>query len=242
MTLTEMLAQLLEVEIGDLVEVEVLDGASRIVEVPVTAIAQGYMGLSAFMNIDEVNRLNREAAVITGVHLSIDDGDREALLSRLKEIPSASFIALQKVSLEKFKETIAENIGISTAVYTGLAMIIAFGVVYNAARISLSERGRELASLRVLGFTRGEVSTILLAELAILTLLAQPVGWLLGYLFAAGMVQGFESELYRIPFVIAPKTFAFASLVVAAAAVVSALLVRGRIDRLDMIEVLKTRE
>ena len=241
-TLTEMLAQLLEAEIGDLVEVEVLDGASRIVEVPVTAIAQGYMGLSAFMNIDEVNRLNREAAVITGVHLSIDDGDREALLSRLKEIPSASFIALQKVSLEKFKETIAENIGISTAVYTGLAMIIAFGVVYNAARISLSERGRELASLRVLGFTRGEVSTILLAELAILTLLAQPVGWLLGYLFAAGMVQGFESELYRIPFVIAPKTFAFASLVVAGAAVISALLVRRRIDRLDMIEVLKTRE
>lgn len=241
-TLTEMLAELLEVDIGDVIEIEVLDGASRIVKVPVTAIAQGYMGLSAYMNLDEVNRLNREATVITGVHLSIDAGERDALLSRLKEIPSASFIALQKVSLEKFKETIAENIGISTFVYTALAMIIAFGVVYNAARISLSERGRELASLRVLGFTRGEVSTILLAELAILTLLAQPVGWLLGYAFAALMVQGFESELYRIPFIIAPKTFANASLVVVLAAVISALLVRRRIDNLDMIEVLKTRE
>jgi putative ABC transport system permease protein len=123
-----------------------------------------------------------------------------------------------------------------------LAGIIAFGVVYNFARISLSEQGRELASLRVLGFTRGEVSAILYGEIAAVALLAQPLGWLIGTGFAVAVVEGFDSELYRIPLVIGPEVYARASLIVLGAALASALLVRGRIARLDMIEVLKTRE
>jgi putative ABC transport system permease protein len=114
--------------------------------------------------------------------------------------------------------------------------------VYNFARISLSEQGREMASLRVLGFTRREVSLLLLVEIAAVTLLAQPLGWLLGYGIAFGMVKGFSSELFSMPFVVTPGVYAQASLVVAAAALFSALVVRRRIDRLDMIAVLKTRE
>ena len=143
---------------------------------------------------------------------------------------------------DSFRETLAQNILIMVSVYVGLAAIIGFGVVYNFARISLSEQAREMASLRVLGFTRAEVSALLLGELAVIVLVAQPLGWLIGHGFAWAMVEGFTSELYRVPFVINRDVYAYASIVVLAAAAVSAILVRRRIDRLDMIKVLKTRE
>jgi putative ABC transport system permease protein len=120
--------------------------------------------------------------------------------------------------------------------------VIAFGVVYNAARISLSERSRELASLRVLGFTRAEISLILLGELAVMLLIAVPAGLLLGYGLAALTVRAFDTELYRFPLVISARTFAFAAATTIAAALVSGLVVRRKLDRLDLVAVLKTRE
>jgi putative ABC transport system permease protein len=164
------------------------------------------------------------------------------LFRRLKATPVANFIALQRASLQKFRETLAENLLFMVTIYVSLGMIIAFGVVYNFARISLSEQGRELASLRVLGFHKGEVSAILLSELAVLTIVAQPLGWAIGYFFAWAMVQGFASELYRVPLVVNRSVYAWATVIVFASALISALVVRRRIDRLDLIEVLKTRE
>ncbi|MEO1200613.1 MAG: FtsX-like permease family protein, partial [Pseudomonadota bacterium] len=242
LTLSEALARLLDVERGDLVEIELLEGRRRIVSAPVTEIVQGYLGLSAFMNIEALNELNFEGPVVSGVHLAIDPAENDALMAELKETPAARFIALQKVSLQKFQETLAQTMLIGISVYMILAGIIAFGVVYNAARISLSERGRELASLCVLGFTRAEVSRVLLIELAVLTIVAQPIGWVIGYGMAKGLALGFESDLYRMPFVVAPHTYAIASLVVVVAALVSAMMVQSRVNQLDMIEVLKTRE
>lgn len=240
--LSDALAGILDAKVGDLVEVELLERGRRRVDLPVTAIVEGYLGLMAYMDLDATNRLMREPPVISGVHISFDALQREHLFRRLKDTPVASFIALQRVSLQKFRETIAENLFIMVTTYVSLAVVIAFGVVYNFARISLSEQGREIASLRVLGFTKGEVSAILLTELAVLTLLAQPVGWALGYLLAFATVFAFESELYRIPLIVEPYVYASASLLVIAAALVSGLVVRRRIDRLDLIEVLKTRE
>ena len=153
-----------------------------------------------------------------------------------------SFVAIQRAALQRFRDTLAQNITIMITVYASLAAIIAFGVIYNLARISLSERGREMASLRVLGFTRHEVSGLLLGELAVVVLIAQPMGWLIGYGFAWAMVNGFTTELYRVPLIVNRSVYAYASLIVLAAAAVSAFVVRRRIDRLDMIEVLKTRE
>ena len=129
-----------------------------------------------------------------------------------------------------------------TTVYIVLSVIVAFGVVYNSARIQLSERARELASLRVFGFTRREVSQVLQVELAIMVLVAHPLGWLLGYLFSWAVVTSTESDLFRIPLIVEPSTFAKASLVVLAAALVSALVVHRRVRNLDIISVLKTRE
>lgn len=240
--LSRALAAILQVRAGDHVIVEVMEGSRRKLDVPVTAIAEGYLGLQAFMDLDALNRLMREPAIISGVHITIDDTQEATLFAELKETPAASFIALLKVSVSKFRETIAQNIYTMITVYAALAAIVAFGVVYNFARISLSEQGREMASLRVLGFTRGEVSSLLLGELAVIVLVAQPVGWAMGYGISLAMVKAFSSELYSVPFIIGREVYAYASLIVVSAAIASGFIVRRRIDRLDMIAVLKTRE
>ena len=236
------LAEILGVRTGDAVDVELLEGDRRRLQLPVAAIVESYLGLAANMEIGALNRALGEGDMISGVNVAVDAAREDALFAALKRTPETSFIALQKVALQKFRDTLAENITIMITVFVGLAGIIAFGVVYNFARISLSEQGRELASLRVLGFTRGEVSGLMLAELAAVVLIAQPLGWFLGYLFAAAMVRGYSTELYRVPFFIGREVYAWSSLIVIAAAIASGLVVRRRIDRLDMIAVLKTRE
>lgn len=241
-TLSEKLAQLLDVKRGELVRVKVLEGRRRIVTVPVTEIIQGYIGLQAFMQLSALNVLMDEGRMISGAYVSLDKARQGLFFQTIKNTPRIKSVALQKVSLAKFRDTIAENITIMTLVYTVLGVLIAFGVVYNSARIQLSERGREFASLRVLGFTKTEVSKVLLSELAILVAIAIPLGWLLGAGAAWATIQGFDNELYRIPLIIENGTYARAALVVIGAAIVSALIVRRRIDKLDLIEVLKARE
>lgn len=240
--ISQHVARLLDLRIGDLPEVELLEKDRRIVRVPVTAIVQNYVGLAVYMHGAALDRLLGDGPRLSGVHASVDAARMGDLYAAVKRTPAIATIALQGISRERFRETIGENITVMTTVYVMLAVIITFGVVYNSARIQLSERARELASLRVLGFTRAEVSSVLMIELAVIVALAQPMGWLLGYLFAWAVVTGFESDLFRIPFVVDASTYATASLVVLSVAVVSALVVRSRIDRLDLIRVLKTRE
>lgn len=241
-SLSEMLAGILKASIGDRIEIELLEGDRRTIELPVTGIITGYLGLMAYMEIDAASGMLREADRISGVHIRFDNLQREELFAQLKQLPKASFIALQRVSLRKFRETLEQNLLTMVTIYVSLASVIAIGVVYNFARISLSEQGREMASLRVLGFTRAEVSGLLILELAIVVLLAQPLGWLIGYGFAMAMVAGFQNELYRVPLVVARQAYGYASVVVIAAALISALVVRRRIDNLNLVEVLKTRE
>ena len=180
--------------------------------------------------------------MITGLNLMIDAEQDAAFYAAAKSAPKTELITVTALSLERFRETLAENMTVMITVYVTLATIIAVGVVYNFSRIALSEQGRELASLRVLGFTNREVAGVLFAELAAVVLLAQPVGWLIGYSIALAMVAAFSSDIYRVPLVMGREVFATASLIVLAAALVSAFAIRGRINNLDMIEVLKTRE
>jgi len=240
--LSERVASLLHLRIGDLAEVELLEKAHQVVRVPVTSIVQSYVGLAVYMRAEALDGLVGGGPRISGVRVAIDSARLGDLYTAIKQTPVIASIALQGISRQRFRETIGENITIMTSVYTALAVIIAFGVVYNSARIQLSERARELAGLRVLGFTRSEVSSVLLIELASIVALAQPLGWILGYLFSWSVVRGFESDLFRIPFVVNRSTFALASLVVLAVATLSALIVRRRIDSLDLVRVLKTRD
>jgi putative ABC transport system permease protein len=242
LALSEKLAEILGVEVGQTVRVEVKAGRRRQFDLPVTAIVQGYLGLGAYTEIERLNAALGDGRAVSGANLLVD-GSRVADLHRtLKALPAIAGLALLPESLKTFRATMARNITVMTFTYVALAVIVTFGVVYNSARIQLSERGRELASLRILGFTRGEVSKILLGETAILVLLAIPLGWAMGYGLALLVANNLDTELYRIPFIIERATYAKAAAAVIAAAVVSALLVRRRIDKLDLIAVLKTRE
>jgi len=201
-----------------------------------------FAGTTAYMNRDALNRMMREGRILSGAYLAVDRSRLEGLYVRLKHAPRVGGVVIKEAALESFRETIAENLLRMKAINVLFACIIAFGVVYNSARISLAERSRELATLRVIGFTRAEVSRILLGELAVLTAAAIPLGLVLGHGFAALTTWAYDTELFRIPLVIERSTYGFAALVTLLAALVSGLIVRRRIDRLDLVEVLKTKE
>jgi putative ABC transport system permease protein len=239
---TKRVASILDIGVGDKVEVELTQKDHRIECVTITGIVESLVGLGVYMQADALDRLMGDGPRISGARIAVDQSKLAALYSSIKQTPTVAGIAIQSISREMFQETIEQNITIMTSVYTTLSVIIAFGVVYNSARIQLSERARELASLRVLGFTNGEVFSVLFIELIIIVGLAQPLGWLLGGLFSWWVTAGFESDLFRVPFVINSSTFAISSLVVIAAASLSAVIVRWRVNRLDLIRVLKTRE
>jgi putative ABC transport system permease protein len=219
-----------------------LEGSRRTVSVPVAALVEDYFGIRGMMDADALARLMRESPTVTSVNLSFDQSQREAFYAAIKRMPIVSGLGLQRVSLANFRESIALLITIMASIYTALAAVIAFGLVYNSARISLSERARELASLRVLGFTRTEVLWILLLELAALTVIAQPPGWLMGYGLAWVMQTRLAGELMRVRLVVESSTYALASAIIICAAVISALVVRARVNRLDLVAVLKTRD
>jgi putative ABC transport system permease protein len=236
------LAEVLGVERGSLVELDILDGRRGTRMVRISDIIESYIGLVALMRMDQLNRLLEEGPVVSGVHIAYDR-DREAALFRaIKATPRIASIEQQRHALSRFRATLAENIDMMTSIYIGLAVVVAFGVVYNSTRIQLSERARDLASLRVLGFHRREVSRVLFTELTLLALIAQPLGWIIGHWLAWLTIQSFSSDLYTTPFVINTATYAKASLVTIAATVASALTVHKRIAALDLVAVLKTRE
>ncbi|OAE99897.1 peptide ABC transporter permease [Bradyrhizobium centrolobii] len=236
------LGKILGVQAGDWVEVDLLEGARRTVTLPVLALVEDYFGIRGMMDLEALTRLMRDAPVVSSVNLSLDDKRREEFYAAVKAMPTVSGVALQRTSLANFREAVALIITTMASIYTGLAAVIAFGVVYNNARISLSERARELASLRVLGFTQGEVLRILLLELAILTLIAQPAGWVIGYGLGWIMKTNLAGEIMRVRGVIEHSTYVAASAIVILAAIASAFIVRERINQLDLVAVLKTRD
>ena len=242
LVLSEKLARILGVGVGDVVQVETTDQQRRVLHLPVSALQQGYLGLSVFADLETMNKLLGDGRAITSVLMAIDTAQQDALYAKLKSLPSISSIMMLRASLRTFRETLAQNIHIMMSVYVILAVVITFGVVYNSARIQLSERARELASLRVLGFTTAEVSYILLGQIAITVAVAIPLGWIGGYWFTALLMQGFETELYRVPLVVERSTYGWAAVVVLITALVSALIVRRRVDAFDLVSVLKSRE
>lgn len=242
LAISTWLATSLGVRVGDAVEIDLLEGQRRTVSVPVTALVEDYFGIRGMMDAEALSRLMREAPAISSVDVSLDPSRLDELYAAVKSMPAAAGVTLQRVSVANFRGTLAVTITMMGAIYTGLAVIIAFGVVYNSARIALSERARELASLRVLGFTRGEVTRILLLELAVITLAAQPFGWLFGYGLALVMKAQLAGDLMRVPMILENFTYILASGIVVVAALFSAAVVARRLTRLDLVAVLKTRE
>jgi len=240
--LTDHLAKMLNIHLGEYLTVELLEGSRAIRQVRVSGVVSEYIGVSAYMRRDALNRFLREGDSATGAFLAVDPAQLPAIYARLKQMPAVAGSAERAQVLRSFYETLAAQMLTFAFFNTLLASTIAIGVVYNTVRISLSERSRELASLRVLGYTRSEVSYILLGELTILVFLAIPVGLMIGNRLALVMASTGQTELFRIPFVVAPSTYGFAALVVSVATVVSAFAVGRKVNHLDLVEVLKARE
>lgn len=242
LVLSDTLAGLLGVRPGQLVEVEVLEGRRPKLRLPLVATVEEYMGTSAYMDEAALHRLLRESEVVSGALLQVDPAQAESLYRRIKRVPAVAGAGLKAAMIESFRKTTGENMGIMVFFNALFAGVICVGVSYNAARISLSERSRELASLRVIGFTRGEIAYILLGEQALINLLAMPLSLLLGSGLAAWLTHVLATELYRFPFVISLRVCAAALVVIVVAALFSGLVVRRKLDHLDLVAVLKTRE
>ena len=221
---------------------EVLEGARPTRTVPVAGVVNELIGVAAYMDLTALNQLIREGPTISGAYLAVEDEALDAIYGELKETPAVASVALRESTVDRFEETVIGNLKVFTTVIVIFATVIAFGVVYNAARIALSERGRELATLRIVGFTRSEVGFILLGEQTLLTLLALPLGSVLGYGLAALLSTAYDTELYRWPLVVTPLTYGFAIAVIAIAALLSGGMILRQITQLDLVAVLKTRE
>jgi putative ABC transport system permease protein len=240
--LTERLATQLDVRIGDTVDAKFLGGRQETHPLRVTDIIAQYFGLGAYMDLTYVNTLLRQSPRISLINVSLDDTEVIDLHRRLKDIPSLAGIVMMTNTRRSFSETIEQNIGVVNTIYIVIALLITIGVTYNGARIQLSERSRELASLRILGFTRSEVSYILIGETMLLSVLAQPLGWWIGTLIAASMFNSFSSDLYNMPLVVHPAIYAKASFVVLLASFGSVMLVRRRLDKQNLVSAMKVRE
>ncbi|MCU7864715.1 MAG: FtsX-like permease family protein, partial [Candidatus Thiodiazotropha sp. (ex Lucinoma borealis)] len=240
--LSTKLADKLGVGIGESVWVEVLEDQRPVRKLPVVALFETYMGMPAYMNIDAFNRMMGQRPSLEAVNLLVDKSQLSRLYQRLKSIPKVSSVVLKDAAVQEFNDTMGETLMIYISFFAAFAGALGFGVVYNSTRIALSERGRELATLRVLGFHRGEISYILLGEAALLILVGLPLGCFVGHGLGWLMTSAMDSELYRIPLVIKAATDATAVLVTLGATAFSAAVVRRRLDNLDLIAVLKTRE
>lgn len=240
--LAEKLAELLRVKPGDMLTVDVLEDRQPRLEIPVAGTAETFVGTPAYMRIEALNRALREGARVSGAHLAVDPAYKDQIYRKLKDMPMVAGVNLLRESEAAFRALMDESINTFVYIVILFASLIAVGVVYNGARIALAERRRELASLRVMGFTRGEVSYVLLGELGLLTLLALPLGCVVGYTLAWYLTEAMSTELYQIPLVVDRAAYGFASVVVLLAAGVSGFLVQRDIGRLDLVAVLKTRE
>jgi putative ABC transport system permease protein len=240
--ISSMLAEMLAVKPGDRITVEVLEGRREVLEIPVAGTFETYIGSPAYIEQHALARLLRESQTVSAMHLRVDSLQLPALLAELKALPRLSAVSLRAANIQMFDETMARTLTIFVSFFIVFSCALAVGVTYNAARIALSERGREFATLRVLGFTRAEISYLLLGEIALLAVIALPLGCFIGRLLARLIVAGFKTELYRVPFVLEGSSYAWAMLITMAATTLSAALVRRRMDRLDLIAVLKTRE
>ena len=240
--LNDYLGDILGVKAGDMLTVEALEGSKTILQVPVVAVVKLYLGVMGYMDISALNRLMKEGEAISGAYLMTDANYQEKLYRSFVNMPRVSGTIVRRNEIKNFYDVQAKGMLFFTFIATLMACSISIGVVYNNARIALSERSRELSSLRVLGYTRGEISYILLGELAIIALAAIPLGFLVGRALCAYIAKSLASDLFRVPLIIEIPTYALAAAIVLASASVSGLIVRHKLDHLDLVEVLKTRE
>ena len=240
--LARALAGKLSIVPGGMLRVEVREGRRPVLEIPVVGLADTLLGAPAFMQLDALNRVMREPGRVSGAYLRIDATRSAELYRKMKEMPVVAGVSLRQERREAFRKVMDSGAGATRYLMAAIAGVITFGIVYNGARIAFAERARELAGLRILGLTRGEVGFVLLGELGLLTLLALPLGSLLGYGLSLAVAAGFSTDLYQVPVELVPASHGLAVLAVLAAALLSGIGVQRDIQRLDLVAALNIRE
>jgi len=240
--ISRTMADILQVVPGDQVTLEILEGRRPVIDVRVVDTFETYLDTPIYMHLDTLSQVMHESRQVNTVHVRIDENQRDAFLATLKDTPRISAVNFREAGIYMFRNTIEKNIMVFISFFTVFACTLAFGVIYNTLRISLAERSRELATLRVLGFSRAEISYILLGESGLFTVAALPLGVLCGTVLSNYIAVQFSTELFRMPLAIQDSTAGFAAVAVLVTVAICALIVRRRLDHLDLIEVLKTRE
>lgn len=236
------LAKILHARTGDVLTVEVLEGSRPVLQLPLMATLDDFAGTSAYIKDSQLCDELKEGSSISGAYLAIDPACESSIYQELKVMPKVAKVSMSRSTRQSFRNTIAENIRMMRLINLLFSCAISIGVVYSTARISFAERSRELATMRVLGFSRGEVTWMIIAELSLLTIAAIPLGCCIGHFLAWSIIHSANQELFRMPFVINWTTYLFASAIVLIATVIACLLIKFQIDRLDLVEVLKSRE
>ena len=240
--LAQALADILDVRPGETLSVEVREGRRPSLDIPVAGVAETLLGAPAFMELEALNRTLREPNRVSGAYLRVDSAKSNAIYRALKDMPAVAGVSRKEDARAALQKQMDTGAGAMRFIMAAIAGIITFGIVYNAARIAYAERARDLASLRVIGFTRGEAAFVLLGELAVVTLAALPLGAVLGYYLSFGVAVGFSTDLYQIPAVFSPESYGAAALAVMMATAISGWVVKRDIDRMDLVSALKTRE
>jgi putative ABC transport system permease protein len=242
LTLSENLAAKLAVGPGDTVRLTATDGHRASVELPVVAIVRPYLAASSYMELEALSRILREPGRVTAAYILLDRRERDAFSAQAKELPriiSVSYLDNARTSME---ELLSQGSGFFNGMFILFSMLMAAGVAFSSARVTLAEQERDLATLRVLGFGRREASYVLLAEIGALLLVALPIGAVLGRILSAWLMSQFQTDMFTFPYVTAAIAYAKPVLFVGVAVMAAALLVRRGVDRLDLVGVLKSRD
>jgi putative ABC transport system permease protein len=240
--LTDYLAQMLGAQLGDAIELQTLDGRRRTVHLPLGGTVNEPFGAQAYLPVDVLEREFGERGRASGAMLTADNQSLPRLLAQLDRRPNVGGVDRRLLGIRNFYESMANTLLTFTLIVTAFGVVITGGVVYASARVALSERARDLASLRILGFTTAEVGYLLLGELALLTLLAVPLGFALGHGLIALLLTGFESDLFRIPHYVSASTYGIAGATTLVTALACAALIWRKVEQLDLIGVLKARD
>jgi putative ABC transport system permease protein len=240
--LSAKLAEILGAKPGDRITLEIQEGRRPKIEATIQGLITDYAGVGAYMEINALRRLLREGGTVSGANLSVDAGRWPQFLEKVKEAPRVASLSIKASSRASFRKTTAESIGLVQTLYFSFAIVVAFGVVYNGARIALSERSRDLATLRVIGFRHREVAAVLIGELALLTLIALPIGLAIGSGMAASIIATASTETVRLPLVLSGRSYATSVLIVLLSSTASFAVVSQRLYRLDLLGVLKAHE
>lgn len=236
------LAELLGAQPGDRITLEIQEGERPVREAVIHGLITDYAGVAAYMEIESLRRLMREGGSVSGAHLAVDQRYWGEFLHEVKETPRIASLMIKNAVRASFQKTTAQTMSLLQGLYFTFSVIVAFGVVYNSARIALSERSRDLATLRVIGFTNREVAGVLIGELLMLTAIAIPFGLLLGSGIAASIIHSVSTETVRLPLVLSANTYATAVLIVLVSATISFAVVSRRVRELDLLSVLKARD